>query len=591
MPALSKMLILTLLAAFPAQVSATIFEIPCTGTVEDEIDFAAAIDFANDEAGFPGPDVLQLGAGCTYQFELPNNYWYGSNALPPIQSVISIEGNGATLVRDVYLPSTASAAFRFFYVSGGLSAELPQGTLTLHALTLANGLALGGSSNGGGGGAGMGGAIFNQGTLALDAVTLTGNRAQGGRSHDGSDHYGGGGMGEDGASGDGGGFGGDLTGGPYGGAGAPAGNSGAGGGGGFTDGSGNATDVNGAGLGELGGAGGDGPLGGSSAGDGGGGGACLSLSHGGGFGKGGQSGGGSCAAGGGVGGGGGSGFVGGGGGFGGGGGSGNSPGSGGFGGGAGSGPFASAQAGFGGSNGGAGAGLGGAIFNDRSSLDLVNVTIANNVAAGGTGSAGQRASGLGAALFNLNGTVSIAYSTVAWNEVDGNNGLDDGAGAGGGAVYSLAFGSKIEDGTASTAALITSNSIVFGTVAAHGAAASDIINNKVAGTNAANSGNQATLLFAATNLVGGLNNLDMLDPASTVPLATDPHLGVLGSNGAPNAAFTISIDSNSPAFNAAVDDCPNTDARGTLRPQFGQCDVGAYEYSTVDDVIFAAGFE
>ena len=40
-----------------------------------------------------------------------NNNWYGPNALPPIASDITIEGNGATILRHQVPPS-----FRFFYV-------------------------------------------------------------------------------------------------------------------------------------------------------------------------------------------------------------------------------------------------------------------------------------------------------------------------------------------------------------------------------------------------------------------------------------------------------------------------------------------
>ena len=70
----------------------------------------AAIDSAN-AAG--GPDIVQLGAGCTYTVARPHNNWYGPNALPAIASDITIEGDGATIAGP---GSPAPVHFRFFYV-------------------------------------------------------------------------------------------------------------------------------------------------------------------------------------------------------------------------------------------------------------------------------------------------------------------------------------------------------------------------------------------------------------------------------------------------------------------------------------------
>ena len=137
-----------------------------------------AIDQANAASG---TNTISLASGATYDFTAADNYWYGPNALPAISSTIVVQGNGATLERDSSLAQTTADAFRFFYVSGGLSG-LAAGDLTLDNLTLANGLAKGGDSNQGGGGLGAGGAIFNQGNLTLDTVTLSDNEALGGSS-------------------------------------------------------------------------------------------------------------------------------------------------------------------------------------------------------------------------------------------------------------------------------------------------------------------------------------------------------------------------------------------------------------------------
>ncbi|GAA0707556.1 choice-of-anchor Q domain-containing protein [Dokdonella soli] len=55
------------------------------------------------------------------------------------------------------------------------------------------------------------------------------------------------------------------------------------------------------------------------------------------------------------------------------------------------------------------------------------------------------------------------------------------------------------------------------------------------------------------------------------------------------------LSASSPAYNAAYI-CADaqghpiaTDERGVARPQFGSCDLGAYEYD--NDYIFANGFD
>jgi hypothetical protein len=204
-----------------------------------------AINDANDETAYPGADTINLAANGTYKLTTANNAWYGPNGLPPITSVITIEGNGATIERDSIAPS-----FRLFYVSGGAAGHLPAGNLTLRNLTLRGGFAKGGDGrDGGGGGAGLGGAIFNQGILALESVTATANTAQGGTGGATSAKIGGGG----GLGGNGGGLGGNGGGGGGGFAG-NGGNSanGGGGGGGFTGNGSNGGNGGGAGGGFAG---------------------------------------------------------------------------------------------------------------------------------------------------------------------------------------------------------------------------------------------------------------------------------------------------------------------------------------------------
>ena len=169
----------------------------CSGTVGDVASLKSAISTANTSG--PGPDTIELGAGCVYTLTAVDNNWYGPNGLPAIASDVTIDGNGATITRD-----TSQPAFRFFFVGAdpGSTAHHTEnyvtpgaGTLTLNNVTLSGGRANGGSSNGGGGGAGMGGAIFSQGTVRISGSTLTGNVAQGGSASDTAAGQGGGGIG------------------------------------------------------------------------------------------------------------------------------------------------------------------------------------------------------------------------------------------------------------------------------------------------------------------------------------------------------------------------------------------------------------
>jgi len=424
----------------------------------------------------------------------------------------------------------------------------------------------------------------NQGSLSLNAMSLIGNTAQGGSSVV-SIVTGGGGMGQDGIS-SGGGFGWASPPSGVGGKGGVSNGNGGGGGGGFIAGSDGGTGGVGTGGGK-GGLGNHGP----SAGDGGSAytAALFSSCNGGDFGMGGV-----CFSGGGVGGGGG---HAGGGGFGGGGGGSNVSTSGGFGGGGG---YFFSAGGFGGgtgdgsTGGGGGGGFGGAIFNHTGTVYLLNVTATGNAAKGGTSlCATCGGSGLGAGLFNLNGNVTIDFSTLAGNFLSGNNGTSPTGEKGpeDGTVYSLAYGNKIQDGSASAASLTIHNSIVRGTHG-DGGAGNDILVNVVDGTQA----NSSSVVYKGKNFVQFSANLGSVTQTGTSPTQADPLLGALSIYSAsPSPLPVLPIGSNSLAYNTASSclEADNstalmTDERGAARPNVGtQCDVGAYEFD--GDYIFADG--
>jgi hypothetical protein len=167
--------------------------------------------------------------------------------------------------------------------------------------------------------------------------------------------------------------------------------------------------------------------------------------------------------------------------------------------------------------------LGGAIFNHRGSLVLVNCTLTGNAAQGGNGfdaqgfsiafGSGVGGSGYGGAIFNLNGTVSVNGSTIVSNFVisgatatftfdsQDNPVLTDvpTGGANGGALYNLAYGNKIEDGSASIARVCVTNSMLAGSIGG----TSDLANNEIDGSQP----NTATVSFCTNNLVMASCNL------------------------------------------------------------------------------------
>jgi len=129
-----------------------------------------ALAAANDDASFNsmpgecpaghGADTIELPPG-TYTLTNIDNKIFGSTALPVINSKITIDGSGATIIRD-----TAAPPFRIFFVE-------PDGNLILNGVTVANGLAAPQGLDT----SGSGGAILNGGTLTLNNATITNNQA------------------------------------------------------------------------------------------------------------------------------------------------------------------------------------------------------------------------------------------------------------------------------------------------------------------------------------------------------------------------------------------------------------------------------
>ncbi|QBB69446.1 hypothetical protein ELE36_03125 [Pseudolysobacter antarcticus] len=231
--------------------------------------------------------------------------------------------------------------------------------------------------------------------------------------------------------------------------------------------------------------------------------------------------------------------------------------------------------------------MGGAIFNHAGTVDLTNVSISGNAANGGAGGDG---SGIGGAIFNLNGAVSMNFCTIAANSVSGTNGNDASTGASDSAIYSLAYGNVIQNGSASAASLRIANSIVYG----NGSATNDVANNVVPGTLATNSGNTATVTYVGANIIDSFGNFGLASSVGSPPMTNDPKLEPLQNNG--GNTQTMALQADSPAIDAAIPcaHLPATDQRGNARIWGSAPDLGAYEYGSSpgrNDDIFRAGFD
>ena len=165
-------------------------------------------------------------------------------------------------------------------------------------------------------------------------------------------------------------------------------------------------------------------------------------------------------------------------------------------------------------------------------LTLINVTIANNVAASGS---------FGAGGIENTGTLTITNSDIVGNEGDSANPT----GAGG--IY-----------------------LAGGTV--------DVVNSIVSG-NTNDSTGPTNCSAHVTTTSHNIENGTTCGFTGTGDLNANPDLGALASNGGP--LQTEALLSGSPAIQAALkSSCPTDDERGYVRITGSDttCDIGAYEY-------------
>jgi hypothetical protein len=180
---------------------------------------------------------------------------------------------------------------------------------------------------------------------------------------------------------------------------------------------------------------------------------------------------------------------------------------------------------------------------------MTNCTVTCNQAQGGTGCGDtlstnffgpEGGSGYGGGIFNLNGTMVLDNCTVTSNSCvagltidrSGPTLLGSSGGADGGAVYNLALGNKIEDGTASTATVTLIDTVLTPSCLAYliiplqegyltnSVPIDDLVNNRVDGDHT----NTATVIFSGN--IPALSHVD-LGGALSISAATGSQSALL----------------------------------------------------------------
>ncbi|MGQ0622005.1 MAG: Calx-beta domain-containing protein [Panacagrimonas sp.] len=241
---------------------------------------------------------------------------------------------------------------------------------------------------------------------------------------------------------------------------------------------------------------------------------------------------------------------------------------------------------------------GGINIGGGATLALVDSTVSGNGA------------NYGAGLFNSGGIVTLTRSTVSGNNASDFGGglyntgtatLTDSTVSGNGAFYG---GGLLNKGT-----LTLTHSTVSGNNASHGGALSNLsgttsLSRSLIAGNGVGSGPEVnrtggTVIANDLNLFGhsGLTNAQafygftpgVTDLTATsngnTPTALASILGPLAFNG--GLTQTHALVTGSPALDAYPPDgggacAVTTDQRGVLRPRFGDCDIGAFEFAALD---------
>ena len=213
---------------------------------------------------------------------------------------------------------------------------------------------------------------------------------------------------------------------------------------------------------------------------------------------------------------------------------------------------------------------GGGLFNaDGGTMIIVNSTIAGNHAITSGGGVASDGSGSSGTFYN---------ATIVYNDADHDN---NGTGNGGG-IFFVGSGSTLNFSNSLLAGNYVGNTQpVYSDCDGIGTLVMNGYGFSLIGSSPGTSG--------ACTVYGDFGTHDFLN-------STD-YLGTLQSNGGPTQTVALLSGSNAIDTAGAIQRCRDqnsqpiqTDQRGFPR-NVGPCDVGAFEYGAIDDVIFRDGFE
>jgi len=252
---------------------------------------------------------------------------------------------------------------------------------------------------------------------------------------------------------------------------------------------------------------------------------------------------------------------------------------------------------------------GGGIFGSASPIITISDSTVSNNTVNCAGNPNCGGGGIQGAS-----SVTITNSTFSNNTVNCNTSTP----CGGGGIYNYATltitnstfsgNSTASDGGGiyNHATLTITNSTFSGNSAAYGGG----INNQssLTFTNSTLSGNTATgsgggiynnnvvnynnTIIANSSSGGDCYNVGTIginlnslveDGSCSASLSGDPNLGSLANNGGPTQ--THALLTGSPAIDTGVN-CPATDQRGVTRPKDIACDIGAYEYFALGNLVW-----
>lgn len=212
---------------------------------------------------------------------------------------------------------------------------------------------------------------------------------------------------------------------------------------------------------------------------------------------------------------------------------------------------------------------GGGITHTNGPMTISKTTFSNN-----SGNSNNNSSQLGGAIYNYGGAITLYNNTFSGNSI--------GAGKGGGLALSngtsILYNNTIANNTADTGGGIYQQ-----------IAANLTIKNNIIANNTATGGNGpdifADVSSSQKNLIKNTSDAFHLDASDIT--GSDPVLDTLKLI-SPGTTKTLALLAGSPAIDAGdsttcadATTVNNLDQRGSSRPSGAQCDIGAFEYSTL----------